>query len=160
MQLDHLHRQDQQKQRQTTTGPAENIELHVIGEALPPLEGLNKIKDIYEGEHPGVKIVIEPYEFESLLQKSTADFTARTGQYDCVMSIYYNLGKYAENGWVVPIDEFSCGPNDYHARRVCNDDRGNDPGSTRHPLRISRKNLWSTILMSNSVRMVQRRHVQ
>jgi len=42
----------------TTTGPAENIEIHVIGEALPPLEGLNKIKDIYEGEHPGVKIVI------------------------------------------------------------------------------------------------------
>jgi len=93
-----------------TTGPAENIELHVIGEALPPLEGLNKIKDIYEGEHPGVKIVIEPYEFESLLQKSTADLAAGTGQYDCVMSIYYNLGKYAENGWVVPIDEFLADP--------------------------------------------------
>jgi multiple sugar transport system substrate-binding protein len=93
-----------------TTGVTENIELHVIGEALPPLEGLNKIKDIYEGEHPGVKIVIEPYEFESLLQKSTADLAAGTGQYDCVMSIYYNLGKYAENGWVVPIDEFLADP--------------------------------------------------
>jgi multiple sugar transport system substrate-binding protein len=58
-----------------------------------------------------VNIVVEGYEFESLLEKTTADLTAKTGQYDCIMAIYYNLGKYVENGWVIPVDDFLKDPN-------------------------------------------------
>lgn len=86
--------------------PAAKVELHVIGEALPPLEALGRIKVEYEKEHPDVSIVVEGYEYEALLEKTSADFAAKTGKYDCVMGIYFELGKYVENGWVYPLSDF------------------------------------------------------
>ena len=34
------------------------------------------------------------------------DFTGNTGSYDVVMGIYYNLGKYVENGDILPLEPF------------------------------------------------------
>jgi multiple sugar transport system substrate-binding protein len=75
------------------------IELNIIGEALPPLQSLGALAKEYEAK-TGVKIIVHPYEFETALQKSQLDFLSGKGEYDVVMGIFYNHGRYFENGYI------------------------------------------------------------
>jgi multiple sugar transport system substrate-binding protein len=79
----------------------QEITLNVIGEALPPLESLGSLSSEYE-EKTGVKIKIHPFEFETALQKTQLDFASGNGEYDIVMGIFYNHGKYAKNNYIIP----------------------------------------------------------
>lgn len=86
-------------------GQQSGITLHMIGEALPPLESLNQKKAAFEQE-TGIKVVIEQYGIDQVLQKTTADFAAKTGIYDMYLNPHVSLATHVENGWVKPLEEF------------------------------------------------------
>lgn len=81
------------------------ITLTMIGEALPPLESLNQKKADFEAE-TGIKVVIEPYAIDQVVQKTTADFAGKTGIYDMYLNPHVQLATHVENGWVMPLAEF------------------------------------------------------
>ena len=80
------------------------IELNIIGEALPPLESLGELAKEYE-EATGIKIKIHPFEFETALQKTQLDFVSGIGQFDLIMGIFFNHGRYYENGYILPFSD-------------------------------------------------------
>ena len=85
----------------------EKITIRVIGEALPPLEGISSLaEEIYEVENPNVDIIIEMYAMEEQLEKTVADLVAHTGKYDVIMTINFELGKYVENGWIYSFEDW------------------------------------------------------
>jgi len=79
--------------------------IHIIGEALPPLEALQELKPEFE-KITGVSVVIEGLGHEEAVEKVTLDFAGQTGVYDVVLQPHRALGKLVTNGWVRPIDEF------------------------------------------------------
>jgi len=79
--------------------------IHIIGEALPPLEALQELKGEFE-EITGVEVVIEGLGHEEAVEKVTLDFAGQTGVYDVVLQPHRALGKLVENGWVRPVGEF------------------------------------------------------
>lgn len=79
--------------------------IHIIGEALPPLEALEQLKNQFE-EITGTTVVIEGLGHEEAVEKVTLDFAGQTGTYDVVLQPHRALGKLVNNGWVRPIDEF------------------------------------------------------
>lgn len=81
------------------------ITLHVIGEALPPVESLRELGKEFSRQY-GVQIEVHPFEFETALSKTLLDFSAGTGNYDVVYGIYFNLGKYVENKYILPFEPF------------------------------------------------------
>lgn len=81
----------------------QHVTLHLIGEAYPPFQALPAIVEPFTRE-TGIKVEIHPFEFETALSKTQMDFTGDTGSYDVVMGIYYNLGKYVENGDILPLE--------------------------------------------------------
>lgn len=83
----------------------EKIVLNLIGEALPPLESIGELAKEYEKE-TGVKIQIHPYEFQTALNKTILDFESSKPEYDLVMGIFYNHGKYYENKYITPFSDF------------------------------------------------------
>lgn len=87
----------------------EIIELHIIGEALPPLESLGELAKEYESQN-SVKLIIHPYEFQTALNKTQLDFESNNPQYDIIMGIFYNHGKYYENKYIVPFKKFTNNP--------------------------------------------------
>lgn len=78
--------------------------LRTIGEALPPFENLAELSKQFTAE-TGIALTIEPYVYETALSKTIFDFTSNQAQYDFVMGIYQELGKYAGNGMITPIDD-------------------------------------------------------
>ena len=85
--------------------PYSGVTLRLIGESLPPLEGLEEVKYIFE-DLTGIKIVIEMYGHEEVLQKTTADFVGKTGTYDVILNPHREIGKLVENKWVRPLEDF------------------------------------------------------
>jgi len=83
--------------------------IHIIGEALPPLEALQELKPEFE-KITGVNVVIEGLGHEEAVEKVTLDFAGQTGVYDVVLQPHRALGKLVTNGWVRPIDEFYSDP--------------------------------------------------
>ena len=79
--------------------------LRLIGEALPPLEALQDLKSEFE-EATGVEVVIEGLGHDEAVEKVTLDFAGQTGVYDLVLQPHRTLGKFVQNGWLRPIDEF------------------------------------------------------
>ena len=86
-------------------GKKEPITLNVIGEAASAMDGLDSIKDQFTKEF-GYKVVLHKFEFQTVQDKTILDFTGKRGFYDCIMGIYYNLGKYSENNFILPFDRF------------------------------------------------------
>ncbi|NVM37003.1 MAG: extracellular solute-binding protein [Candidatus Lokiarchaeota archaeon] len=85
--------------------PYSGVTLRLIGESLPPLEGLDQVKNIFE-EKTGIKVIIEMYGHEEVIQKTTADFVGKTAIYDVVLNPHREIGKLAENGWITPLKNF------------------------------------------------------
>lgn len=79
--------------------------LRLIGESLPPLEALDKVKQEFE-QITGVTVVIEQYGHEEVIEKTTADFAGRTGTYDLILNPHREIGRLIQNGWVQPLDKF------------------------------------------------------
>jgi multiple sugar transport system substrate-binding protein len=81
-----------------------DVLLNIVGEALPPLMSLEEIAKEYAVQ-TGVKVKAHPFEFETALQKAQLDFTSGRGEYDLVMGIFYNHGRYVESGYITPFDD-------------------------------------------------------
>jgi len=81
------------------------VELNLIGEGLTPFEAIQPLSEDFT-QQTGISVKIHPYEFETALKKTLLDFTAGTAQYDVVMGIYFNLGKYAELGEILPLQPY------------------------------------------------------
>jgi multiple sugar transport system substrate-binding protein len=78
--------------------------IRIIGEALAPLHSLVGAKGEFE-EVTGIKVKIEERAFDMVIQKTTADFAARTGIYDAVLQPPQTIGKLLGNDWVYPLDD-------------------------------------------------------
>jgi len=85
------------------------VELNIIGEALPPMFSLEKLSKEYT-DSTGVEISFHPYEFETTLQKTQLDFLSGNSQYDIIMGIFYNHGRYFENNYIKDFSEFDTIP--------------------------------------------------
>lgn len=79
--------------------------LRFIGEALPPLEALDRVKGEFE-EITGVNVVIEQYGQEEVNEKSMADFVGKTQIYDMILAPHRQLGIYVQNDWLLPLENF------------------------------------------------------
>lgn len=87
------------------TKPWRGETITMIGEELPPLESLDRVKSEFE-EKTGVKVKIEMYGHEEAIEKTTLDFAGKTGIYDLVAQPHRALGKYVEAGWLEPMDKY------------------------------------------------------
>jgi multiple sugar transport system substrate-binding protein len=84
-------------------GPKKTV-INIVGEALPPLESLGELAKQYTRE-TGVEVRIHPFEFETALQRTQLDFSSHSGEYDLVMAIFFNQGRYAESGSIIPFSD-------------------------------------------------------
>lgn len=80
--------------------PFKGQTIRLIGEAYAPWEAYQKMKGEFE-KITGIKVVMEATDHKTVIDKTTADFVGKTSIYDAFALPYYEIGKYAENGWVV-----------------------------------------------------------
>lgn len=85
--------------------PYSGVTLHMIGEALPPLEALNQKKEDFT-KLTGIKIEIEMFAMDEADEKAIADYVAGTGIYDVTMTSNSTVSRDAENGWLEPVEKF------------------------------------------------------
>jgi multiple sugar transport system substrate-binding protein len=79
--------------------------LRFIGESLPPLEALDKVKGEFE-KITGVKVEIEQYGQAEVNQKTMADFVGKTQIYDMILAPHRQNGTYVQNDWLLPLETF------------------------------------------------------
>lgn len=89
--------------------PYKGTTLRTIGEALPPLEAMDKLKHKFE-ERTGIKVVIEMYEHSEAVNKVMLDLNSRRGRYDFILQPHRELGRFVANGHLAPIDQFMNDP--------------------------------------------------
>jgi len=79
------------------------VRLRVIGEAVSTIDAVEAAAKEYSAK-TGIQIVVEKYEFETALQKSTLDLTSKTGQYDIILQYAAALGKFARQGHIFKME--------------------------------------------------------
>lgn len=89
--------------------PYSGITIRTIGEALPPLEAMNKMKGEFEKE-TGIEVVIEMYEHSEAVNKVMLDLNSHRGRYDFILQPHRELGRFVTNGHLTPIDTFMNDP--------------------------------------------------
>jgi multiple sugar transport system substrate-binding protein len=85
--------------------PYKGVTLHMIGEALPPLDAL-KQKSVEFTELTGIKVEFEMFAMDEADEKAIADYVAGTGIYDITMTSNSTVSRDAENGWLEPVETF------------------------------------------------------
>jgi multiple sugar transport system substrate-binding protein len=86
--------------------PYQGTTINVIGEALPPLDSLAK-RSVEFTELTGITVNVEARDMDSVKQKVTADFVARTQIYDVFMNYFSWVAAMADNDWIVPLETFT-----------------------------------------------------
>lgn len=114
--------------------PYRGATIRTIGEALPPLEALDKLKDKFTAE-TGIEVIIEQYAHEEAVDKVMLDLNSRTGRYDFIIQPHRELGRFVENNHVIPITQF------------VDDPKLNNPNF--HPEKALYNNLWKEISWYN-----------
>lgn len=89
--------------------PYKGTTIRTIGEALPPLEAMNKLKGKFEAE-TGIEVVIEMYEHSEAVNKVMLDLNSRRGRYDFILQPHRELGRFVTNGHLTPIEKFMNDP--------------------------------------------------
>lgn len=84
--------------------------IRLIGEDYPPLQAIEKMKSEFENA-TGIKVEVERYEAESVLQKIAFDLNSKTGRYDLIIQVYFDMGRLVSQKQVRPLDEFISSPN-------------------------------------------------
>ncbi len=110
--------------------PYKGITIRTIGEALPPLEALDKVKEKFT-KITGINVVVEQYAHEEAVDKVMLDLNARLGRYDFIIQPHRELGRFVENKHVEPLERFM------------NDPKLKNPGF--HPGKELYNNLWKEI---------------
>lgn len=85
--------------------PYQGVTIRAIGEALPPLEAMAALKGEFE-ERTGIEVVIEMYEHSEAVNKVMLDLNSRRGRYDFILQPHRELGRFVENGHLVPLETF------------------------------------------------------
>ncbi|MEO6629972.1 MAG: extracellular solute-binding protein, partial [Aquihabitans sp.] len=73
----------------------------------PQMKDMEKLKSVYEDEHPGVKINFQVMEESDLRSAVTADVAADGGQYDLVTIGAYETPQWGANGWLEDLTPFA-----------------------------------------------------
>ena len=89
--------------------PYKGTTIRTIGEALPPLEALAKLKHKFE-EQTGITVEVEMYEHSEAVNKVMLDLNSRRGRYDFIIQPHRELGRFVENGHLVALNTFMDDP--------------------------------------------------
>ena len=89
--------------------PYKGTTIRTIGEALPPLEALAKMKHQFE-ERTGITVEVEMYEHSEAVNKVMLDLNSRRGRYDFILQPHRELGRFVENGHLVALNTFMDDP--------------------------------------------------
>jgi len=89
--------------------PYEGVTIRAIGEALPPLEAMDALKGQFE-EQTGIDVEIEMYEHSEAVNKVMLDLNSQRGRYDFILQPHRELGRFVENGHLVPLEQFMDDP--------------------------------------------------
>jgi len=84
---------------QTTT------EIRFMGEATQITDSLESIISEYE-QQSGIKVIIEKYPYETVVQKAMLDFTSGTRTYDLLSVPYEYLGRLVDKGYIQDIENY------------------------------------------------------
>lgn len=85
--------------------PYKGTTIRTVGEALPPLEAMNKLKAEFE-EKTGIKVVIEMYEHSEAVNKVMLDLNSRRGRYDFILQPHRELGRFVKSGHLEPLAQY------------------------------------------------------
>ncbi len=85
--------------------PYRGTTIRTIGEALPPLEAMAKLKSRFE-EETGIKVEIEMYEHSEAVNKVMLDLNSRRGRYDFILQPHRELGRFVENGHLESLEKY------------------------------------------------------
>lgn len=110
--------------------PYKGATIRTIGESLPPLEALAKLKGKFE-KATGIKVEVEMYEHSEAVNKVMLDLNSRRGRYDFIIQPHRELGRFVENGHLVSLDQFM------------NDPKLRDPSF--EPEKVLYQRLWKEI---------------
>ena len=79
--------------------------IRLIGEDYPPLQAIEKMKPDFE-KVTGINVEVERYEAEAVLQKIAFDLNSKTGRYDLIIQVYFDMGRLATQNQLRPINTF------------------------------------------------------
>lgn len=85
--------------------PYKGSTIHLIGEDYPPLQAIEQLKPAFEQE-TGIKVEVERYEAEAVLQKITFDLNSNTGRYDLIIQVYFDMGRLVTQDQIRPLTQF------------------------------------------------------
>jgi len=85
--------------------PYSGVTIRTIGESLPPLEAMDKLKHRFE-EATGIEVVIEMYEHSEAVNKVMLDLNSRRGRYDFILQPHRELGRFVENGHLEALEAY------------------------------------------------------
>jgi multiple sugar transport system substrate-binding protein len=91
---------------ENASGPPEQGTLHVAVLVGVGGERAQKLAPQFEQEHPGIKLDITPIAYESVFPKEVLDASQHTDRYDVYTINNAQLGVFASNGYIVPIEPF------------------------------------------------------
>ena len=94
----------------TKEKPYEGVTIRWITQSCPPAFAKEKLFPEFEAQ-TGIKVEMEALDYEHLVTKEMMDFVGETGVYDIMAAPYAQMGKYVENGYILPIDKFMNDPN-------------------------------------------------
>lgn len=89
--------------------PYAGTTIRLIGEDYPPLQAIEKIKGDFEKE-TGIKVEVERYEAEAVIQKITFDINSKTGRYDLIIQVYFDMGRLVTRNQLRALDDFVKNP--------------------------------------------------
>jgi multiple sugar transport system substrate-binding protein len=89
--------------------PYAGVTVRTIGESLPPLEAMDKLKHKFE-EATGIEVVIEMYEHSEAVNKVMLDLNSRRGRYDFILQPHRELGRFVENGHLEALEGYLADP--------------------------------------------------
>jgi multiple sugar transport system substrate-binding protein len=85
--------------------PYKGATIRTIGEALPPLEAMNKLKSEFE-ERTGIEVVIEMYEHSEAVNKVMLDLNSKRGRYDFILQPHRELGRFVKSGHLETLEKY------------------------------------------------------
>jgi multiple sugar transport system substrate-binding protein len=90
---------------QEAAKPYAGTTIRTIGEALPPLEAMDKMKSEFE-ELTGISVVIEMYEHSEAVNKVMLDLNSQRGRYDFILQPHRELGRFVTNGHLEELQKY------------------------------------------------------
>jgi multiple sugar transport system substrate-binding protein len=90
---------------EAAAAPYKGVTIRTVGEALPPLEAMNKLKSEFE-KRTGIEVVIEMYEHSEAVNKVMLDLNSKRGRYDFILQPHRELGRFVKNGHLETLEKY------------------------------------------------------